>query len=466
MRCDIARACGLATAGLASAVAAVILRRRVRDRAAQRARIWTRYLHTAVRAADAAEVKTALVYGADANRTLIDARDRVERTPLHVAASTLSPDVIELLLRAGANVHTTVTDTQDTPETPLMTVVQHAGPDVDWGNDCETCIILLVRAGADVNVGRMAYHAADSTYECLAVLLDAGLRVDTVDQDGMTPLLYALAHPKSDTFRVVQLLRRHGVAWPTAWPEVLTPFDLLRCAYTIVNHFDTVISDALGMDPHLRDELLQNMNVIAAALEHTHPKNDRAWRLVCPAWLRDVYQLGERAGIDGDCNPPNLDDDEREEVETEFAGLLARHHKTPADVLRALGVMVHTSDANLVETLTQSILPKLAVNHMARSAAQKANSAWACEDWLAQHLHACASDAVRAVRRRHAATTGGCCTRCGGPAWFTEWAMDVDAPAYGADLPESLEDVWTALGAVLHAAAAPRCPPPAPCGVM
>ena len=127
-------------------------------------------------------------------------------TPLHWAASSGYSDVVELLLRHGAQVD----DQEDRGLTAL-----HLAAD----NGYSKVVALLLQYNASVDVqdcrGQTPLHwvaihhmAASQRYLDVGVLLlERGAQVDAQDYDGETPLLFAV---RQNQFDLVKLLVQYG----------------------------------------------------------------------------------------------------------------------------------------------------------------------------------------------------------------------------------------------------------------
>lgn len=146
-------------------------------------------LHKAVRNGAPVEIVEILIE----KGCLVDETQEGNWTPLHVAAKyDATPAVVEQLIKAGAHLDTRTTS----GETALFFSIER---------DSDTVVDLLIKAGADVNMARpsdgmtplmilMHVHAApnQSTPWVFDVLVKAGADVNAAANDGMTPLLIAL----------------------------------------------------------------------------------------------------------------------------------------------------------------------------------------------------------------------------------------------------------------------------------
>lgn len=126
----------------------------------------------------------------DLNVDLIEKRDEWEKTPLHWAARNNSnPEVIRLLIKAGADVNAGIKSGKVTPL--YFALERNENPDI---------ISLLIKAGAKVNAsdrrGRTPLHmaAAESTPEVISVLLRSGANLSARNEEGWTPLHYSAAY--------------------------------------------------------------------------------------------------------------------------------------------------------------------------------------------------------------------------------------------------------------------------------
>jgi ankyrin repeat protein len=127
------------------------------------------------------EVERLIEEGADVNN-----RDYAEFTPLIDVALQGNNELVEVLIKAGADVNYVVEDADKL--TPL-----HAA--VDGGNS-ET-VRILIEAGADVNavdsdnMTPLYIAARKGSIEKVNLLINADADVDIADIDGMTPLSVA-----------------------------------------------------------------------------------------------------------------------------------------------------------------------------------------------------------------------------------------------------------------------------------
>ena len=131
---------------------------------------------------------------------LTSSASRYGSTPLHLAAQRGHLEVVELLVRHGAEL-----DAEDAlGSTPLLEAVSGAHADVAH---------MLLGRGADASNGdsngRTPLHsaAAQDSLELAELLLTHNARVEAKDADGWTPLLQAIA---ADARRVSACLLRHG----------------------------------------------------------------------------------------------------------------------------------------------------------------------------------------------------------------------------------------------------------------
>jgi ankyrin repeat protein len=148
-----------------------------------------RALLIAIKQNDANALRNLIRAGQDVNVKLYPRRSRkaVWLTPLHVAAMHANPEIIELLLAAGATA-----DLRDaTGNTPLHYAV---GAYAAQEDKC-TCIRLLVKHGANVNVVHpvtgytlLIESVLVNNISETAVLIELGARVNQPDSEGRTPL--------------------------------------------------------------------------------------------------------------------------------------------------------------------------------------------------------------------------------------------------------------------------------------
>jgi ankyrin repeat protein len=128
-------------------------------------------------------VRLLLEHNAD-----INVKDSEGATPLHKASFSGKTECVEFLLQKGAEV--------DALDNCQGTSLHNAA----FKGHAETCEVLL-KHGANVNLGddRQAtpLHLAclQDNVECLKILVEIGkANLDAVDDQGLTPLMYAVAH--------------------------------------------------------------------------------------------------------------------------------------------------------------------------------------------------------------------------------------------------------------------------------
>lgn len=210
-------------------------------------------LHWAAANGDAAEVEH-LIQGANVN---VDESDRRNRTPLDWAACRCHPQVINVLVKAGADVNRT----DKNGWTPLLL----ASESIE--DACESAIIALIQAKADVNcqvkrrgwtplhyavckgltratdalikagsdVNRAANNGATPLHvaawwgnaEAIAALVSAGAKVNQRDKDGGTPL-HAVAVSLAGHEQVITALVKAGADLHAADDEGNTLLDIIR----------------------------------------------------------------------------------------------------------------------------------------------------------------------------------------------------------------------------------------------
>lgn len=110
-------------------------------------------------------------------------------TPLLEAARRGYPDIVEILLQAGANVHATVSCTQGNTcyGGHLFTPLHFSARAGD-----EKSAIMLLKAGADIHTKdkreETPLHVAGRNGEIVNLLLQAGANIKALAQDKQTPL--------------------------------------------------------------------------------------------------------------------------------------------------------------------------------------------------------------------------------------------------------------------------------------
>lgn len=147
-------------------------------------------LHLAARYSRADVAKRLLDSGADAN-----SRDRLNRTPLHLAIGADAQGVFQILLRNRA---TDLEAKMDDGTSPLILASRHDLPEL---------VRHLVKAGVKVNgadnQGRTALHWAASvnSLEVTKELLRNGAKKDAQDEKGQTPLFLGCREGSNQTVR-------------------------------------------------------------------------------------------------------------------------------------------------------------------------------------------------------------------------------------------------------------------------
>jgi ankyrin repeat protein len=184
-------------------------------------------LFLAIDRRDTATVKSLIAKGADPN-----CRNGLEFTPLYIAAASHQPEVVNVLLSAGAKF-----DADSPYGTPLMFAAATAntvsakdllarGANVNASRvDGITVLMMASNAGspefvaellkrkADVNAKNYndetaLFFAARAGHEAVTkMLLDAGAKVDLADSDKQTPLMIAAANGHA---AVVRMLLQKG----------------------------------------------------------------------------------------------------------------------------------------------------------------------------------------------------------------------------------------------------------------
>jgi ankyrin repeat protein len=193
-------------------------------------------LHQAVHAGMASLVKALIAHGADVNaRIPASARQwtgpnrngartiapmPVGATPFFLSTWWHNPEIMRILLSAGADARITIQD----HTTPLMAAAGVSGrPPMGYSRRLDKsrmleAVKLTIEQGNDVNAandaGQTAAHGAAQlgSTELIHFLADSGARMDKADKSGRTPLSVAMtAHPetyKDVNKEVVDLLKK------------------------------------------------------------------------------------------------------------------------------------------------------------------------------------------------------------------------------------------------------------------
>ena len=165
-------------------------------------------------------------------KALVNARNKVGQTALHIASQHHHPAMVALLLKFGASVDSKDNDNN----TPLHLATWLLSYRQDTTGIYET-VQLLLEHGATVHVreenGRTPLHLA-----CLCrlsrvvpLLLKFGARVDVKDNDNKTPLLLAIRRrdfgdPTAGIHETIQLLLEHGASVHAREKNGQTPLHL------------------------------------------------------------------------------------------------------------------------------------------------------------------------------------------------------------------------------------------------
>ncbi|MFL6373610.1 MAG: ankyrin repeat domain-containing protein [Pyrinomonadaceae bacterium] len=150
-------------------------------------------LSQAVADEDKSLIRDAIAKGADPNaRETSDSKI----TPMFLAVETGDPEIVQMLLDAGAKVNIRSTS----KETPLMRL------DSDG---TRSLVELLIRNGAKVNVADedgntpLIHAAENSTSDAIAALIEAGADVNAANSDGETALIKAADRGDIQTVRAL-----------------------------------------------------------------------------------------------------------------------------------------------------------------------------------------------------------------------------------------------------------------------
>jgi ankyrin repeat protein len=236
-------------------------------------------------------VKTLLDYGADVN-----VKTTRGATPLHVAAYYGEAEIVEMLIKRGADVNARTFIERALGEwslnacTPLHSTLTEWDPlfgasarltseikQEDLLRALYECIILLVKHGADVNArdahGRTPLHYAvnSASYfpdisKVLEVLLRYGAHINVKDRDGNTPLHYALGAD------VIADRLRFDFWW----------INLSNCPVDIVR---LLLEN--GADPSIRNNL--GISVLELAEMFTRDSNVPESQRVCGRMIKEFW---------------------------------------------------------------------------------------------------------------------------------------------------------------------------------
>lgn len=179
-----------------------------------------------------------------------NANEAIENTgtPLHWVAWQYSsiPGCLEIanaLIQCGANVNA-VNKFGQTPLSKLCDLTS----DRNKFNDMDLVKVLL-KAGADINLGNALYQAADrDNTELVNFLISKGADVNQRDNKGNTPLSKAIKNPKNYSKVYMDKYNANAIALIDAGADLTLPNEYGRAAYdlaktnknkTIVEYIDS-----------------------------------------------------------------------------------------------------------------------------------------------------------------------------------------------------------------------------------
>jgi len=119
----------------------------------------------------------------------INAKNKYGQTPLHIAlfgGSTVDTEIAKLLIHKGANIN--VSD--DYGETPLGFALN---------NDNTEIARLLIDKGAHISEADVFNAVSGGNTEIVSLLIEKGAHINAVDDEGQTPLHYAVATKNLET---------------------------------------------------------------------------------------------------------------------------------------------------------------------------------------------------------------------------------------------------------------------------
>ena len=241
-------------------------------------------LFIAIGRRDLAGVQALLKRGADVN-----ARNSLAMTPLIIAAASGQPDVMQVLMQAGAEIEpatpygtplTFASMDGIVPEIQLL-LAKGANPDPSRPDGITVLMMLsrtgpammvseLLKRGAKVNARDnwgatpLDFAARAGNLEAGQLLLDSGALVDSADNAGWTPLMHAAATGHAD---FVQMLLRKGA---NVNARDAKGRSVLMLAATYGDYPDTVRAlIAGGANPQATDIVRRTALSLAALHGHT-----------------------------------------------------------------------------------------------------------------------------------------------------------------------------------------------------